>query len=43
VAAIAQLPSLPRASIRQRFDERWTAQRMANDYVALYKRLIERK
>jgi hypothetical protein len=43
VAAIAKLPELPRAGIRARFDERWTAKRMADDYVALYQRLIDRK
>jgi glycosyltransferase involved in cell wall biosynthesis len=43
VAAIAQLPNLPRASIRARFEERWTAKRMADDYVKLYQTLIDRK
>ncbi len=43
VAAIAQLPNLPRASIRARFEERWTAKRMADDYVKLYQSLIDRK
>ena len=42
-AAIAQLPNLPRASIRARFEERWTAKRMADDYVKLYQTLIDRK
>ena len=42
-AAIAQLPNLPRASIRARFEERWTATRMADDYVKLYQNLIDRK
>jgi hypothetical protein len=26
--------------VRARFEERWTARRMAEDYVALYARLI---
>ncbi|MCX7379690.1 MAG: glycosyltransferase family 4 protein [Alphaproteobacteria bacterium] len=43
VAAIAQLPNLPRASIRARFEERWTAKRMADDYVKLYQTLMDRK
>ena len=40
VTALAQLGNLDRAAIRARFEERFTAARMANDYVALYRRLI---
>ncbi len=43
VAAIARLPELPRQAIRARFDERWTARRMADDYLALYQRLIDER
>ncbi|MCC6716642.1 MAG: glycosyltransferase family 4 protein [Acetobacteraceae bacterium] len=43
VAAIARLPSLDRAAIRQRFEQRWTARRMAEDYLALYHHLIAAK
>jgi glycosyltransferase involved in cell wall biosynthesis len=40
VEAVAALPSLPRSTIRQRFEARFTARRMAEDYVAVYQRLI---
>ncbi len=43
VAAIARLPELPRQAIRARFEERWTARRMADDYLALYQRLIDER
>ena len=43
IAAVARLPTLDRANVRQRFEERWTARRMAEDYVALYQRLIAEK
>ncbi|WCP15869.1 N-acetyl-alpha-D-glucosaminyl L-malate synthase [Sphingobium sp. AntQ-1] len=36
VAAIAALPHLDRRRVRGAFDARFTAQRMATDYVALY-------
>jgi glycosyltransferase involved in cell wall biosynthesis len=39
VAAVARLPELDRAAIRRRFEERWTARRMAEDYLSLYRRL----
>ncbi len=39
VAAIAELDRIDRASVRRRFEERWTARRMADDYLALYRRL----
>jgi len=42
-AAAARLPELNRAAVRQRFEERWTARRMAEDYLALYDRLIAEK
>lgn len=40
VAAIAKLPSLDRRIVRQRFEARFTAERMARDYIALYERLL---
>ena len=43
IAAAARLPALDRAAIRQRFEQRWTAHRMATDYLALYQRLIAAK
>ncbi len=39
VAAVARLDQLDRATVRATFDHRWTARRMANDYVALYEGL----
>jgi glycosyltransferase involved in cell wall biosynthesis len=39
VAAVAAADRLDRAAIRRRFEERWTAARMAQDYLALYARL----
>lgn len=39
LAAIAALPHLDRAGVRGAFDARFTAQRMAEDYVALYRGL----
>jgi glycosyltransferase involved in cell wall biosynthesis len=39
VAAVARLDRLDRALVRRRFEERWTARRMAGDYLALYRRL----
>ena len=43
VAAAGRLHELDRGAIRARFEERWTAQRMAEDYLALYGRLIDSK
>jgi glycosyltransferase involved in cell wall biosynthesis len=39
-AAARRLHLLDRARIRQVFEERFTARRMAEDYVLLYRRLI---
>jgi glycosyltransferase involved in cell wall biosynthesis len=36
-----QLLSLPRDKVRQRFEERFTARRMANDYLEVYRGLME--
>lgn len=43
VAALERLSDLPRAAIRARFEQRWTGRRMADDYLALYQRLIEER
>ena len=42
VAAVGQARTLDRARIRARFDARFTARRMADDYVAIYRRLLGR-
>ncbi len=39
VAAVSRLPELDRTAVRRRFEERWTARRMAEDYLAVYARL----
>ncbi|MGU3537971.1 glycosyltransferase family 4 protein [Methylobacterium sp. A54F] len=40
VAALARIGGLDRARVRRRFEERFTAERMAQDYLALYERLL---
>jgi glycosyltransferase involved in cell wall biosynthesis len=40
VRAVALAGRLPRERIRRRFEERFTADRMAKDYIAVYRRLI---
>ena len=40
VAALARIGQLDRAQIRQRFEAHFTAERMAADYLALYRRLL---
>ena len=40
VEAVGRIPTLSRTAVRQRFEERFTARRMAEDYVALYRCLI---
>ncbi len=42
VAALKHLDRLSPAAIRARFEQRFTARRMAEDYVALYRRLAVR-
>jgi glycosyltransferase involved in cell wall biosynthesis len=39
IAAVGRLAGLPRAKVRARFEQRFTARRMADDYVAVYKKL----
>lgn len=41
VEAVQRLFTVERAGVRAAFDERFTARRMALDYVALYERVIE--
>lgn len=41
LGAIDRLAQLPRARVRQRFEERFTARRMAEDYLAAYRSLME--
>ena len=40
VAAVHRLPELDRGKVRERFEQRWTARRMAEDYVDVYEELI---
>jgi len=40
VAAIHRVGDLDRARVRRRFEERFTAERMASDYLAIYRRLL---
>ncbi|BAM91157.1 glycosyl transferase family protein [Bradyrhizobium oligotrophicum S58] len=42
VAAVNRLHDLSRARVRQQFERRFTARRMALDYLAAYRRLIEK-
>ncbi len=41
IAAVSQIPDLSREVVRQRFEERFTARRMATDYLAVYRELAE--
>jgi glycosyltransferase involved in cell wall biosynthesis len=41
IGAVDRLSQLPREKIRQRFEERFTARRMAQDYLAAYRGLID--
>ncbi|HLG81006.1 MAG TPA: glycosyltransferase family 4 protein [Bradyrhizobium sp.] len=41
IGAVDRLAQLPRTSIRKRFEERFTARRMAQDYLSVYRSLIE--
>ena len=40
VAAVPWAKQLDRGAIRRRFEERFTADRMARDYLALYQRVL---
>jgi len=39
IAAVSRLDHLSSSAIRARFEQRFTARRMAEDYVALYRRM----
>ena len=41
VRAAERIPTLNRSRCRQRFEERFSAARMARDYLAIYQRLVE--
>jgi glycosyltransferase involved in cell wall biosynthesis len=41
VAAVSRLPSLDRGAVRVQFEKRFTARRMATDYLAAYRGLME--
>jgi glycosyltransferase involved in cell wall biosynthesis len=41
VVAARRLPQLSRAAIRRRFEERFTARRMAREYLLVYRSLVE--
>jgi len=43
VAATRRLNRIDRARVRQVFEQRFTARRMAENYVAVYRRLIARE
>ena len=40
IAALPQILSYDRSAVRQRFEERFTAKRMAKDYVSTYRQLL---
>jgi glycosyltransferase involved in cell wall biosynthesis len=41
VGAVARIPELSRSMVRQRFEARFTARRMAHDYLATYRSLMD--
>ncbi|MFC4168549.1 glycosyltransferase family 4 protein [Teichococcus aestuarii] len=43
ISAVGRLKALPRAAVRARFEQRYTARRMAEDYVSLYEGLCRRE
>ena len=43
IAACKRIDTLDRAKVRQQFEKRFTSRRMAEDYLALYARLIDGK
>ncbi|MCU7551877.1 glycosyltransferase family 4 protein [Chitinophagaceae bacterium LB-8] len=43
VAAVQQIAFLPRNIVRQTFEEKFTVERMAKDYLAVYIRMIKEK
>ncbi len=43
IAALPKVLALDRAAVRRRFDERFTVERMARDYVRIYRTLVAEK
>jgi glycosyltransferase involved in cell wall biosynthesis len=43
IAAVERLPTLSREKVRRRFEERFTASRMAKDYLKFYRGLMARE
>jgi glycosyltransferase involved in cell wall biosynthesis len=43
VAAVHRVRTLDRARVRRTFEERYTARRMADDYIKVYRRLLARE
>jgi len=43
VHALADVISLDRRAVRRRFEERFSASRMAKDYVRLYRKLLAKR
>ena len=43
IAAVERIGEIDRQRCRASFDQRFTADRMARDYVALYERIIEER
>ncbi|HVJ34833.1 MAG TPA: glycosyltransferase family 4 protein [Terriglobia bacterium] len=43
VAAVGRLETLSRTKIRQHFEQRFTAQRMASEYLSIYQRMVTHK
>jgi glycosyltransferase involved in cell wall biosynthesis len=41
--AVARISEIDRKGCRKRFEERFTARRMTQDYLALYERLVNRQ
>jgi hypothetical protein len=41
IAVLPQILSYDRSAVRQRFEERFTAKRMAQDYVSAYRRSLK--
>ena len=41
VGAVHRLSELSRAAVRRRFEERFTARRMAKDYLSVYRSLMD--
>ena len=41
IGAVYRLSELSRAKVRERFEQRFTAQRMAQDYLAVYRSLMD--